>query len=80
MTNVMVAIDTVGTMTDDGAIWAIDIVKESDKAICYNVSSHGVWFPKSQVKESGINNLGGYIVIPAWIAKEKGLLVGSIRI
>ena len=74
----MVAIDTVGTMGDCGWEFALDTVKESANAICYNVGNHGVWFPKSQIKESGITSNGGYIVIPVWLAKDKGLLTGSV--
>jgi hypothetical protein len=73
-----VAIDTIGTLENGEWVFELDTVKESDKAICYNLSGNGVWFPKSQITETGINSRGGWVIIPVWLAKEKGIFTGSV--
>jgi len=53
-----------------------DVIVETDKAILCLVGKKEVWIPKSQIDDSSdVQGKGecGTLVIPEWLANEKGL-------
>lgn len=46
-----------------------DQIAETEKALCLLVSEEEVWFPKSKINRW----IGNSIVIPEWLAMEKGV-------
>lgn len=52
------------------------VLKETEAAILIDVDGDEIWIPKSQIHEdSQVRELGdrGELVIPEWLAIEKGL-------
>jgi hypothetical protein len=59
---------------DNGAlVCKPEIVRETEKAVCYKSGGQNVWIPRTVIKSEGVSPYGWYIEVPFWIAKEKGL-------
>jgi hypothetical protein len=56
----------------------VDVVHETEKALCCNIDGEEVWIPKSQIdNDSEVWNkktAPGKLVITEWIAKKNGLI------
>jgi len=54
-----------------------EVVKETEAAFLCSIEGEELWIPKSQLKD-GSDELeeggSGTIVIPTWLAEEKGLV------
>ncbi len=54
----------------------VEVVAETNKALCCKIDGKDHWFPKSQIEdETEVAKKGdkGKLVISDWIATEKGL-------
>lgn len=65
-------------MSDLAFISDAECIRESAKAILVKVDGVEVWIPKSQIADESevwsLKNAGpGDLVIPQWLAEEKGL-------
>lgn len=54
-------------------------VRETDKALLVHAEGEELWIPKSQIHDDsevfdGGDNSEGLLVIPEWLAEDKGLL------
>lgn len=66
-------------MTETARIENVETLRESDKALLVAVDGEEVWIPKSAIHDDsevyGMLPFGesGTLVIPRWLAEEKGL-------
>ena len=51
-----------------------DVKFETDEAVLFNDGTHQVWLPKSQLEDWPNVGQSGEIMIPEWLAFEKGLI------
>ncbi|MEE8240113.1 MAG: hypothetical protein V3R16_02495 [Nitrospirales bacterium] len=47
-----------------------DELTETTGAVLFSINGNGIWIPKSQI----IDQDGGTITIPEWLAMEEGLI------
>ena len=65
-------------MSDIVTLQDAEVIRESDRAVLVRVDGAEVWIPKSQIDDASevwsLKNAGpGDLVIPLWLAEEKGL-------
>lgn len=53
-----------------------EIVRESEKAICFKQGDNNYWIPRKCIVSQGASPLGWFVEIPVWMAKEKGMMLG----
>jgi len=58
-------------MTEDVKIAYDDIVRQTKKAVLYQIDDDEYWIPLSQIKE--IDLISQWFVLPYWLVEKKGL-------
>ena len=54
-----------------------EIVRESEKAICFKQGDGNYWIPRKCIISQGASSLGWFVEIPIWLAKDKGMILGK---
>jgi hypothetical protein len=64
-------------MAETVQIQNVTVVMEKEKALLVEVEGEQIWIPKSQIHDDSEvykADTEGTLVIPEWLAKEKGLV------
>lgn len=72
-TNTHVIVDSYQLVNEDEQP---EIVRESEKAVCFKQGGVNFWIPRKCIVSQGHCQYGWFLEIPIWLAKEKGMLLG----